>query len=83
MKSEAKSYNKDMQCVICCSTGVKQLRTAIKMSMKASLHEISQHDFELLICLGNIAQVLKYHRYFYLKKIFTLNRCVTESTGID
>ena len=28
------------------------------ISMKASLHEMSQNDFELLICLGNIAQVI-------------------------
>ena len=82
LKSEAKSYNKDMQCVICYSTGVKPLRTAKMMSMKASLHEMSQNYFELLICLGNIAQV-KYHSDRYLKKLFTINRCVMESTGIN
>ena len=53
------------------------------MSMKASLHEMSQNYFELLICLGNISQGLNYHSYCYLKKLFTLNRYVMESEGID
>ena len=76
------SLTKIMQCVICCSSDVKPFRTAKMISMKASLHEMSQNDFELLICLGNIAQV-KYHSDCYLKKLFTINRCVMESTGIN
>ena len=72
LRSKAPSYDKDTQCVICCSTGDKPLRTIKKMSIQANLHEMSHYDFELMTRLE--CQGVKYHSDCYLKKLTLLDK---------